>query len=268
MALPESTTPLYATGFGKEVTQMLRRYNAEDNAAYLLPLLRPGLRLLDFGCGLDSASVGLAKAVEPGEMHGVDAAASQVEWVRSVAEARGQSNAVFHVADLAALPFDVVNCHNVLMYIPDTRAVLAEVNRVLKPGGVIGCREMILDSSFIYPDLGATEKLLEVLANLVALDNGHPQMGKDLKSHVLAAGFENVRAAASSNTYSAPADVAFIHSLITQWLLSPEIAEMGVDYGVPSPETWGRMRAAADEWKESPEAIAAFAYGEVIANKP
>ena len=46
-----SSTPDYTMGFSEEILESLRRYTAENNAAYLLPYLKPGLRVLDFGCG-------------------------------------------------------------------------------------------------------------------------------------------------------------------------------------------------------------------------
>lgn len=119
-------------GFSYEMLESLRRYTAEASAAYLLPYLRPGLRVLDFGCGPGTISLGLAKAVAPGELHGVDMEESQIDLARAAAMANRQDNAIFHVGDTANLPFeggyfDVAHCHNVLMHIPDTAAVLAEV---------------------------------------------------------------------------------------------------------------------------------------------
>lgn len=272
MTQPEPTSPLYTTAFSEEVAQIVRQYSAEANAAYLLPYLRPGLRVLDFGCGPGSISVGLARAVEPGQLHGVDMAA-HVEQARAFAEARGQQNAVFHVADLGALPFqhgffDVVHCHNVLMYIPDPRLALAEIKRVLKPGGILGCRELICESCFTHPDLGVLNASWDMFASMVAFDNGHPQMGKDMKEHILAAGFENIKMSGSFDSYSSPTQIAFIHAFVSRWFLSPEVEELAVLYGVSNPGMWDRLRAAVDQWKESPEAITAFAYGEAIANKP
>ena len=153
------STPDYTMGFSEEMLEALRRFTAEANAAYLLPYLRPGLRVLDFGCGPGTISVGLAKAVAPGELHDVDMEESQVDLARSTAETNGQDNAIFHVADVTEMPFedgffDVAHCHNVLMHIPDTAAALAEVKRVLRLGGIIGCREMICESSFTHPDFG------------------------------------------------------------------------------------------------------------------
>ena len=129
-----SATPNYTMGYSEEFMEALRRYTAESNAAHLLPQLRPGLRALDFGCGPGTISVGLAKAVHPGEMHGVDMEESQVELARAVARSQGQDNAIFHVGDVTDLRFgdnffDVAHCHNVLTHVPDTRAVLEEVKR-------------------------------------------------------------------------------------------------------------------------------------------
>ena len=269
----DSITPIYRTGYIEPVIHLLRSYTAETSVPFLLPYVRPGLRVLDFGCGLGSISMGLAKAAAPGEMHGVGDNPSNIEEARTCARATGRNNAVFHITNLTALPFkdgffDVANCHNILMFIPDTRAVLAEVMRVLKPGGIIGCHEMICDSSFIYPNLGILQTVWEVFAGLIAFDDGHPQMGKDLKNDLLAAGFENVRVSASFDTYSTPEQIAFMHSLITGWFLSPEVMEVGAKYGVSTQQIWERIRAAADRWKDAPEAIFALAWGEAVGNKP
>ena len=69
----------YAMGYSDEFTQILHRRNAETHAAHLLPHLRPGSRVLDVGCGPGSISVGLAKAIEPGELHGIDMEESQID---------------------------------------------------------------------------------------------------------------------------------------------------------------------------------------------
>ena len=68
----ESSTPDYTMGYSDEFRQLLDRRSAETHASHLLPYLSPGMRILDFGCGPGTISVGLAKAVDPGELHGVD----------------------------------------------------------------------------------------------------------------------------------------------------------------------------------------------------
>ncbi len=273
MTQQTSSTPDYTMGFSDEFLQSMRRYTADANAAYLLPYLRPGHRVLDFGCGPGTVSVGLAKAVDGGEMHGVDMEESQIELARALAKATEQDNATFHVGDILNLPFednyfDVAHCHNVLIHIPDTAAALAEVKRVLKPGGVIGSREMICESCFTYPDYGVIRKAWDMFEDLLMADDAHPQIGKDLKTQFVKAGFDNIRATASFDIYSSPSDVAFIFGIATQWFLSPEITEAAIKYGASTRELCDAIDAAYTRWKDDPGALVGVAFGEALGSKP
>ena len=268
-----SATPDYSMGYSAVILETQLRATAETSAAHLLPYLRSGHRVLDFGCGPGTISVGLAKAVEPGEMHGVDMDESQIERAMSVAASQDQENATFHVGDVTALEFqdnffDVAHCRSVLMHVPDTAAVLSEVKRVLKPGGIIACREMICESAFTHPDFGVMRRSWDMFEDLVLTDDGHPQMGKEMKNHILEAGFVNIRMSASFSVYSSREQIASIHRLISQWLFSSEVSEAAIRYGASSENLARDLRAAYDRWKEHPAALFAFAYGEAIANKP
>ena len=260
-------------GYGKEILETQLRSTAEANAEYLLPNLRPGLRLLDFGCGPGAISVGLAKAIAPGEMHGVDMEESLIELARSMAASQGQDNAIFHVGDVTDLEFedsffDVAHCRSVLMHVPDTAAVLSEIKRVLKPGGIIACREMICESAFAYPDFGILRRSWDMFEDLLQADDGHPQMGKELKGHFQEAGFADVQMSASSSIYTSPEGIAAIYRVVSQWLLSPEIAQAAIKYGASSEELVHNLKVAYDRWKEHPGALFSFAYGEAIGKKP
>ena len=273
MTTQTSGTPDYTMGFSEEFLESLRRYTAEASAGYLLPYLRPGLRLLDFGCGPGNISVGLAKAIDPGELHGIDMEESQIELARSVVAAGGRDNATFHVGDITDMPFedgyfDVAHCHNVLMHIPDTGAALAEVKRVLKPGGILASREMISASSFTHPDFGVIRKAWDMFEDLLEADDAHPQIGKDLKNHFVEAGFENVDATATMDIYSTPRDVEHIFRLANLWFLAPEITEAAIKYGASTPDLVEEIRVAYERWSNHPGAICGVAFGEAVANKP
>ena len=266
-------TPDYTLGYSEEFLRSLRRYSAASNAAHLLPHLKPGLRVLDFGCGPGMISVGLARAVEPGELHGVDMEQSQVDIARGVAEMGGHRNAKFHVGDVTDLDFeddsfDVVHCHNVLMYVPDTARTLAEAKRVLKPGGLIACRELITSSSFTDPHFGVLNKSWDMFRDLIAADDGHPEMGRELKSHLSEAGFADIRVSASFDMYTTPDDIDFMGTMAQQWFLSPEITEAAIKYGAATPKLCDDIRVAYDWWKDHPGALVGVAFGEVLANKP
>ncbi|MCY3801836.1 MAG: methyltransferase domain-containing protein [Chloroflexi bacterium] len=266
-------TPDYTMGFGEGAVDHLGRATADSHARHLLPYLRSGLRVLDFGCGTGTISVGLAAAVAPGELHGVDMEESQVRLARCAAKAMGLDNAIFHVGDATDLPFDdgffdVVHSHRVLIHIPDTRSALAEAKRVLKPGGIISCREMICESSFVFPDFGGTRRSWDMFEDLVRADDGHPQMGKEMKGYLVQAGFENIRVTASFNTYNSLEEIAVVYDLIDRFLLSDEIVEAAIKYGASSEELCNDIRASYDKWKNHPGAFCGHAYGEAIASKP
>ena len=268
-----SSTLDYTMGYSDEILKTQLRATAEASAAFLLPHLSPGLRLLDFGCGPGTISVGLAKAVAPGEMHGVDMDESMIDLAKSVAEEHSQDNAKFHVGDVTDLEFgddffDVAHCRSVLMHVPDTAAVLSEVKRVLKPGGIIACREMICESAFTHPHFDIMRRSWEMFEDLVRTDNGHPQMGKDMKGHILEAGFVDIRMDATFSIYSTPEEIASIHRLVSRWLLSAEVQEAAMNYGASSSRLVDDLKAAYDRWKEHPGALFSFAYGEAIAKKP
>jgi ubiquinone/menaquinone biosynthesis C-methylase UbiE len=133
----------YVHGYGEVEQRRLERRTAQESAAFFLPHLRPGMRLLDCGCGPGSITLGLAEAVAPGDVVGVDVAVRQVERARALAAARGRPNVRFEVGSVYELPFsdgsfDAVFAHTLLLHVSDRPAALGEIRRVLRPGGVFG----------------------------------------------------------------------------------------------------------------------------------
>ena len=263
----------YTMGYSEEFLQLLHRRSLEKDAAYLFPYLKPGLKVLDFGCGPGTMSVGLASAVQPGEVHGIDIEESQIAMARAAAEAGGHSNATFQIGDVTDLPFedgyfDIAHCHAVLMHVPDTAAALAEVKRVLKPGGVIGGRELITASCFVEPDLANTAEAWNVFGNLLAANGGHPQMGKRLKNALVEAGFTNPVATASIEAYSDPNDIAFIGKVISDWFFTPQVMGAAIQFGLATQEQFDAWQKAIDQTRDHPGAFVGLAFGECIATKP
>jgi ubiquinone/menaquinone biosynthesis C-methylase UbiE len=114
---------------------------AAKEGAFFVPFLRPGMRVLDLGCGPGSITLGLAETVAPGEVIGVDLQPSQVAQAQALGAARGMMNARFEVADVYRLPFpdgsfDAAFAHVVLMHLREPVRALAEMRRVLRPGGI------------------------------------------------------------------------------------------------------------------------------------
>ena len=263
----------YTMGYSPEFLQLLDRRNAQTHAGHLLPHLRTGFRVLDFGCGPGTITVGLAQVVDPGEVHGVDMEESQIELARAAAADGGHDNATFHVGNVYELPFeddyfDAAHCHAVLMHVPDTGRALQEVRRVLKPGGMIASRELIASCSFNQPTGETLPEAWATFIKMLAANGGHPEMGKELKSHLLGAGFSDIRAGGSFDFFGSAADVAFLHAFISGWFFAPEVVAAATQYGLATQEQFDRWRIEFDQWKDEPGAVGGLAFGEATGIRP
>ncbi|MEP5765460.1 MAG: class I SAM-dependent methyltransferase [Halieaceae bacterium] len=107
--------------------------------------LAPGDRVLDLGCG-EGRHVISAFLEQQVDAVGVDLCLDDLRTTREkfeefAAAADTGSSFALSSANALALPFaddsfDKVICSEVLEHIPDYRAALAEIDRVLKPGGL------------------------------------------------------------------------------------------------------------------------------------
>jgi tellurite methyltransferase len=152
------------------------------------------MRVLDAGCGYGRNLVYLLR--EGCELFALDADAGGVEHVRQLSASleTGLPAANFQVGPIERMPFpdgsmDVVICNSVLHFARDDRhfrAMLAELWRVLRPGGMLFCRlasrigmdfERVRGNLFVVGDgsewylvdeemlLGLTEEMNAVLAD-------------------------------------------------------------------------------------------------------
>ena len=130
---------VYTSGYGPQFHRELANRTAATFAEFFIPYLRPGMRLLDCGCGVGSITLDLAGLVAPGDVVGIDVEPRQIDAARAAAAERGVTNVRFEVASIYELPFldasfDAAFAQGVLEYLRQPVNALREMRRCLKPG--------------------------------------------------------------------------------------------------------------------------------------
>jgi SAM-dependent methyltransferase len=105
--------------------------------------LAPGMRVLDLACGTGDPAIEIAHRVRPdGTVTATDLSPQMVDACRLNASAAGVTNMDFATADAEGLrfssaSFDRVTSRLGAMYFVDIQRALAEIKRVLVPGGIV-----------------------------------------------------------------------------------------------------------------------------------
>lgn len=255
-------TATYTHGYGIAAQVMARR-TAEKEAVFFLPYLRPGMRLLDVGCGPGSVTAGLAQAVAPGDAVGIDIDAGQVGHARALAAERGIANVHFEVADAARLPFpdasfDAAFANTVLEHVADADAVVREMRRVLNPGGVIGIRDGDWGTRVQAPSLPLVEAAYTRYVALIRANGSNPFIGRRHRELLHGAGFTRIESTPTVGFIGTDEATRRWGETFAELLLEPGTANRMVELGLARRDELECFAAALREWGTRPDAVDAW----------
>jgi len=114
--------------------------------------LEGGSTILEIGCGRGAGARLILKAFRPGLYHAMDLDLEMIRKARRYLSPEERRKVSLYVGDVLALPYrddslDAVFAFGVLHHVPDWRAALHEISRVLKPGGAYFLEEIY---PFVY----------------------------------------------------------------------------------------------------------------------
>jgi ubiquinone/menaquinone biosynthesis C-methylase UbiE len=185
----------YAPGYAQDAMSMMAGRGAPERAEFAMSLLNPQARVLDVGCGPGSITVGLIPAAR---VLGVDSEPGQVALAREAAKIVGSSTVDFLAASVYELPLpgesmDLVFAHALFEHLARPADALAEIRRVLRPGGAIALSTSDWSRAKLRPRTANVDAALRGHYLLRRRTGADPFAGKKIVGHVEQAGFRVVR---------------------------------------------------------------------------
>ncbi|MBM4411306.1 MAG: methyltransferase domain-containing protein [Chloroflexi bacterium] len=257
----------YTHGHHTSVVGQHARRTAEVDAAFLLPHLRPGMRLLDVGCGPGTITTGLARAVAPGEVVGIDVVPAILDQAREANA--GIPNVRFEEGSVYALSypdasFDVCHAHQVLQHLTRPVDAAREMRRVLKPGGLAAVRDADYATMTASPRTPEIERWLALYHEVASRNGAEADAGRRLPGWLQDAGFQDVTVSATTVLFH---DRAAVENWGLSWaerVTHSALATQAVEYGLASTAD---LEAIADGWRRwirQPQALFFFVNVEAI----
>lgn len=271
--MAETRSDVYTHGHHASVVGQHARRTAEADAAYLLPHLSAGMRLLDIGCGPGTITSGLARAVAPGEVVGIDVSADVIASANQHLAETGLTNARFEVASVYGLPyetnsFDVVHAHQVLQHLAQPVDAMREAHRVLRPGGITAVRDADYATMQAWPRLPLLDRWLDLYHAVATRNGADADAGRRLPSWLREAGFTDITLRGTAMVFYEPDAIRNWGYSWSERIVQSSIATQAVDYGLADRAELEAISAAWRTWAETPDAVFMYINLEVLGRKP
>lgn len=211
----------YVHGYEEWTRRWMETRTAGRELGFLLPHLAPGKDLVDCGCGPGSITLGLAEAVSPGEVLGIDIEPRQLEVAGAAAARRGIGNARFQQASIYEIPapdasFDIAVAHFVIEHVSDPPRALREMRRVLRPGGIAAIKDPYYPAFVFRPRTPEVALFEDLMTKWQQHNHASTTYAVDLRSELLAAGFASSQASGGMEQVAGSGEDAMVFRMILE----------------------------------------------------
>jgi ubiquinone/menaquinone biosynthesis C-methylase UbiE len=237
--------------------------------------IRAGQRVLDLGCGTGYPALLAAIAVgEKGSVLGLDLAEDMLSAARRKAKSLGLSHVEFRAGDVTALPFDPASYDAVisrfcLMFLPDIPKAVAEIARVLKPGGYLAAAVWAAPEK--NPFFSLTMGVLKSYLTLPPPDPEQPGVFRlarpgDLAGMVERAGLKDIRDEEFTGESVYVSEDEYLKSLLD--MAAPLQPLFGKLTPEQRPEVEAKIKKAAGQYRHGGTIAVPMTIRLVVARKP
>ena len=200
--------------------------------------------------GPGSITRGLAQRLAPGEVVGLDLSRETLATARADAAARGLTNLPYTEASVYELPFpdQLLRCRLRPPGHPTSaraRRGPREMLRVLRPGGLVGIRDVDWGTVSYWPLDPRIDRFIEVHFKTWYRNGGEPRIGRQLKALFNAAPVTDVDVTAAVWCYATPEETTEWGESYAQRLLTSPMGGRMVEYGFASGGDLEAMAAAS-----------------------
>jgi len=225
----------YTPGYTQNAIAFMSGRTLDTHAEFVLPLLDRGLEVLDAGCGPGTITQGIAQHVLPGRVTGIDLDPAQVARASRLAEGLEQTNVRFTTGNVYELPFadasfDLVFSHALFEHLSNPRGALAELRRVLRPGGLIALCSPDWDAFEMQAPTPEAEEAIRTYRRLQERNGGNTRAGSHLETWLGETEFGILQCGESFDTYETPARIATYLALQLDAAGHPGAARALVDW--------------------------------------
>jgi ubiquinone/menaquinone biosynthesis C-methylase UbiE len=229
----DGTNEKYVFGYTEAHIKILQQRKFSQHCQFFIPYLKPGMRVLDCGCGPGNLSIGFAKAVAPGEVIAIDISREQLNIAEENAKKAQVNNIKFQLADATNLPFadnsfDFVYSQTLLSHFKDPLQVINEQKRVVNNGGIIAARDVYrCDELLIHPVTDTLKQALRIYYQALIDSVGNLEIGIKLAEYFAKAGLINVTQALMCENFPAKFIADFYGNIILELPYTKKMLQTG-----------------------------------------
>ena len=265
-------SPFYGYDVGVIQDQYASR-GADAVVGFFLRHLKPGMSVLDCGCGPGTITQGIAEMVAPGKVVGCDLEPGMIARATQLAEGSGLDNLSFRVGNILDLPFEdntfdaVLSCA-VTEHLSEPVKAMAELGRVAKQGGIVGITRTDWAANMIAPPCPAVDRFFELFESGFNMQGGTMNGGRNLPRMLGEAGLTvGGDALVAMNGSYTPGTGNPMVAGWAEWIENLPLFDRVIEEGLTTRDELDAMCAEMREWAAQPGTLAATGGCRVVARK-